>query len=336
MVLKVLDAAGNGRISDVIAALDRVLARKDALNIRVVNLSVAAGVYESYDTDPLTLAAKRVVDAGIVVVAAAGNGGRNSDGPPLYGGVTAPANAPWVLTVGASNHQGTSDVADDTVAVFSSRGPAAITNNAKPDIVAPGVGIESLITPESALYTTRAAFLLPGTVPTDYMPYMSLSGTSMSAPVVSGTVALMFQANPALTPNAVKAILQYTARGVRRVRPPHAGRGLRQCRRRRGARAIFCGSSRNSLSVVHGLVGQLIWGNQLLSQGRLMPGANAWAPDVTWGAVRTPPGEQSNGASARTMTQTWGDLLRRSACTHDQVGLRHAAERRLGLDVRRR
>jgi serine protease AprX len=57
MVLKVLDASGNGRISDVIAALDRVVERKDALNIRVVNLSVAAGVYESYDTDPLTLAA---------------------------------------------------------------------------------------------------------------------------------------------------------------------------------------------------------------------------------------------------------------------------------------
>jgi subtilisin family serine protease len=40
---------------------------------------------------------------------------------------------------------------------------------------------------------------------------MSLSGTSMSAPVVSGTVALMMQANPTLTPNEVKAILQYTA-----------------------------------------------------------------------------------------------------------------------------
>ena len=52
----------------------------DALNIRVVNLSVAAGVYESYDTDPLTLAAKRAVDAGIVVVAAAGNNGRERDG----------------------------------------------------------------------------------------------------------------------------------------------------------------------------------------------------------------------------------------------------------------
>ena len=278
MVLKVLDAAGNGRISDVIAALDRVLARKDALNIRVVNLSVAAGVYESYDTDPLTLAAKRVVEAGVVVVAAAGNGGRDSDGLSLYGGVTAPGNAPWVLTVGAANHQGTSDVSDDTVAIFSSRGPAAITNSAKPDIVAPGVGTESLITPESALYTTRSAFLLPGTVPTDYMPYMSLSGTSMSAPVVSGTIALMFQANPALTPNAVKAILQYTARVSAGYDHLTQGAGFVNTAGAVELARYFAAPADTPYPSSTDWSGQLIWGNYVLSQGRLMPGANAWAP----------------------------------------------------------
>ena len=78
LVLKALDSSGTGRISDVIAALDHVIARKDALNLRVVNLSISAAVYERYDSDPLTIAARRVVEAGIVVVGAAGNGGRNS------------------------------------------------------------------------------------------------------------------------------------------------------------------------------------------------------------------------------------------------------------------
>src|SRR5438067_939720 len=80
IVLRVLDGSGGGRISDVIAALDYVVGHQAELNIRVVNLSVATGVYESYKTDPLTVAAKRAVDAGIVVVAAAGNNGRGSQG----------------------------------------------------------------------------------------------------------------------------------------------------------------------------------------------------------------------------------------------------------------
>jgi serine protease AprX len=211
VVLKVLDAAGRGRISDVIAALDYVVTNRAALHIRVVNLSIATGVYESYNIDPLTVAARKAVEAGIVVVAAAGNYGRGADGLPRYGGITAPGNAPWVLTAGASSHMGTIDRADDTVAAFSSRGPGAIDLAAKPDLVAPGVGIESLSDPGSSLYVTDSAYLLNGTRATAYPPYMSLSGTSMATPVVAGTVALMLQANPSLSPDSVKAILQYTA-----------------------------------------------------------------------------------------------------------------------------
>src|SRR2546426_3513090 len=125
VALKVLDGAGRGRISDVIAALDYVVSNKDALNIRVANLSVATGVYESYNSDPLTLAARSAVEAGIVVVAAAGNNGRRPDGRTRYGGITAPGNAPWVLTGGASSPLGTADRGADTVAAVRSRGRTA-------------------------------------------------------------------------------------------------------------------------------------------------------------------------------------------------------------------
>jgi serine protease AprX len=211
VVLKVLDGSGRGRISDVIAALAYVVLHQQVFNIRVVNLSIGAGVYESYNRDPLTIAARQVVSSGIVVVAAAGNYGRNREGRTVYGGITAPGNAPWVLTVGAGSHMGTIDRQDDTIALFSSRGPTAIDRAAKPDLVAPGVGIESLSDPASAFYTSRSAYLLAGTLATPYLPYLSLSGTSTAAPTVAGTVALMIDANPSLTPAQVKAILQHTA-----------------------------------------------------------------------------------------------------------------------------
>src|SRR5215210_1008265 len=175
-------------------------------------MSLGAGVFESYNTDPLTLAAKRAVEAGIVVVAAAGNMGKSKDGTPQYGAIGAPGNAPWVLTVGASSTNGTTDRRDDTMASYSSRGPTMIDFAAKPDLVAPGSGTVSLSEKASLFYLTKSAYLVAGKVKgLTYLPYLTLSGTSMSTPVVAGTVALMLEANPKLTPNLVKAILQFTA-----------------------------------------------------------------------------------------------------------------------------
>ena len=161
-----------------------------------------------------------------MVVAAAGNNGVSPEGFTRYGGITAPGNAPWVLTVGGSSHMGTTTRSDDTVATYSSRGPTAIDATAKPDVLAPSVGIESLSVPGSTLYQSGAPYLLPGTVADPELPYLSRSGTSMAAPVVAGTVALMLQVNPQLTPNAVKAVLQYTAEVDAHADPLTQGAGF--------------------------------------------------------------------------------------------------------------
>ena len=302
IVLKALDRSGRGDISDVIAALDYVLANRQLLNIRVVNLSVAAGVYESYDTDPLTVAAKRVVESGVIVVAAAGNYGRRKNGDTIYGGITAPGNAPWVLTAGASSHAGTANRADDVIAAFSSRGPTAIDRAAKPDVVAPGVGIESLSDPSSAFYKSKSAYLLNGTAQTSYLPYLSLSGTSMAAPVVSGTVALMLQANPALTPNQVKAILQYTAESSPEYDPLTEGAGFLNAMGAVTMAAAFRDPS-NVQTPRAEWSKRLIWGTRLVSGGRLTPDANAWPAHVEWGA-----------RDAAGQTVEWGVMCATTAC----------------------
>ena len=281
MVLKVLDDQGNGRISDVIAAFDYVLRRSSGLNIRVVNLSVATRVSESYNTDPLTVAAKQLVDAGIVVVAAAGNLGRTGEGLDAYGGITAPGNAPWVLTVGASNHMGSAARSDDQMAAFSSRGPTPLDSSAKPDLVAPGVGIESLSAENSTFYRTLSPYLLSGTVSTGYLPYLSLTGTSMASPVVSGTIALMLQANPGLTPNAVKAILQYTAEVYQGYDPLTQGAGfLNALGAVQLARSLSTSTSTNGTPSSWSR--QVIWGNQLI-RGEVFASSGPFATGVTWG-----------------------------------------------------
>ena len=295
--LKVLDADGRGYISDVIAAIDHAIAQRATYNIRVINLSVASAVVESYNKDPLTLAARRATDAGIVVVAAAGNAGRDAEGEAQAGAITSPGNAPWVLTVGASSHQGTKRRSDDVIAGFSSRGPTWIDFAAKPDIVAPGVGTESLSDPNSMLFATMPDYLLNGAVKTGYKPYLSLTGTSMSAPVVSGTIALMLQANPALTPNAVKAILQYTAEGRAGERILAQGAGLLNARGAIRLAAHFAAPEQRLGEMADAIEGEsiawarhIIWGNYRVTGGVPLPGMNAWSVDVRWGALKTPKG----------------------------------------------
>ncbi len=287
IALKVLDANGVGNISNIIAALNWVVAHHQEYNIRVVNMSVGARIHESYWTDPLTLAAKAVVDRGIVVVGASGNFGKNAQGQLQYGGITAPSNAPWVLTVGATSTQGTNTRNDDVMAGFSSAGPTYIDFAAKPDLVAPGVGTVSLSVPGSTFYVTKATALLTGRAGLGGKPYLALSGTSMAAPVVSGTVALMLQANPSLTPNLVKAILQYTAQPYPGYNELRQGAGFLNTLGAVKLARFYAQNQPGSHMPVQRVWGQeIIWGNHKLSGGYLNPLGSAWGVGVVWGAAK--------------------------------------------------
>ena len=220
--MRVLDEQGRGHISDVITAIDFAIANRYAYGIRVLNLSLAAPPVESYRDDPLCQAVERATKSGLVVVTSAGNFGLDPQGNEVYGGIPSPAISPEAITVGASYTFGTDVRSDDVVAPFSSRGPTLSGSIdvetgelvrdflAKPDLVAPGVRVVSIENPGNALVTAYPGLHID-TGGSSKGSYMALSGTSMSAGVVSGAAALMLQANPSLSPHQVKAVLMYTA-----------------------------------------------------------------------------------------------------------------------------
>jgi serine protease AprX len=288
IALKVLDANGAGTIADVIEALNWVYVNRTAYNIRVVNLSVGAPIKESYWTDPLTLAAKKLTDLGIVVVVAAGNRGRSASGASQYGGITSPANAPWVLTVGASSTQGTLSRSDDIMATYSSRGPTFLDWSAKPDLVAPGTGTVSLAVSGSTLYRSKPLALVNGSSSGPTKPYLALSGTSMAAPAVSGTVALMFQANPKLTPNLVKAILQYTAQVYPGYDSLTQGAGFLNTLGAVRLAQFYATAQKGYRVPIQSVWSRhVIWGNQMIKGGIMVPSKNAWGNKVVWGSAKT-------------------------------------------------
>ena len=210
--LRVLNDEGWGHASTVIEAIDWAIANQDRYAIRVLNLSLGAGVATSYQDDPLGQAVERAVAAGIVVVCSAGNYGKTEEGTPIIGGITSPGNTPSALTVGALNTLDTPVRSDDAVTSYSSRGPTAFDYVLKPDLVAPGNKVVSLEAPLSYLSATYPERQVPG-------GYLQLSGTSMSAAMVSGAAALLLGSNPDLSPQQVKIALQATA-------SPIAGAGL--------------------------------------------------------------------------------------------------------------
>ncbi len=176
---KVLDKWGSGSASAVLAAIERAVdpdgdpSTDDALD--VINLSLGG---PGGPDDPVSQAIDNAAEAGVLAVAAAGNSGSD------YYSVDVPGVARRALTVGATDK-------NDRLAESSSRGPADhVAFGLKPELVAPGASITST---------------MPGG------GEASLSGTSMAAPHVSGAAALLLQARPGLSPEALKSLLMTTA-----------------------------------------------------------------------------------------------------------------------------
>lgn len=209
---RAIDEHGAGTTADAIEAIDWLVDNAEQTGLRILHLSIGAAPHESFTHDPLALAVESALDAGIVVVAAAGNYGR-SDGAEVYGGILSPGTHPGVITVGATDPHGTARRSDDHVAPFSSRGPTLFDGLGKPDLVAPGVALPLLSRSSSELWTLHPGSRVgtwPG-VDLKNGDYALASGTSFAAPAVSGTIALMLQANPDLSPMAIKAALELTA-----------------------------------------------------------------------------------------------------------------------------
>jgi serine protease AprX len=216
--LRVLDQNGRSTDSLVISAIQKAISLQSTYNIQVINLSLGRGVYESYKQDPLCQAVEQAWNAGIVVVVAAGNDGRdNSAGTYGYGTITAPGNDPYVITVGAMKTNGTYSTTDDTIATYSSKGPTGFDQIVKPDLVAPGNRVVSDTNSASTLFNNNPSNLVTlkyyqnTTNWGNSNQYFALSGTSMATPVVSGAAALLLQQYPNLTPDQVKARLMKTA-----------------------------------------------------------------------------------------------------------------------------
>jgi serine protease AprX len=205
--LKVAGADGTTSLGQVLAAMQLAAASRDHFNLRVLNVSLGAPAGDPAAA-PLTEAVERLWAAGITVVAAAGNDG---------GAVDAPGRSPYVVTVGALDATRHGGLAGAAVPAWSSRGPDA-AGRAKPDLVAPGVGLVSLRLPGSTVDLANPAARVGDA-------YFRGSGTSMATALVAGAAARVAAAHPGWGPDQVKAALTGTASPLGRPAPAGSGAG---------------------------------------------------------------------------------------------------------------
>jgi serine protease AprX len=195
MNVKVLNTEGNGPASSIMEGIEYAVDN----GADIISMSLGGSIWPPDGTDPLSMTANAAVDAGVVVIVAAGN-----SGVPFQIGT--PAVAEKVIAVGASTK-------DDEVAEYSSQGPSW-DHRIKPEVVAPGGASPIFFDPAGlGIVSTKASGSLLDQMYPDYgvdKYYLALSGTSMATPHVSGVVALLLQAYPQLTPEQIKQRLMNT------------------------------------------------------------------------------------------------------------------------------
>lgn len=198
-------------ILDAVGGLDYAATNQFSYRDTIRVTSNSWGSSGKFDPlNPVSIATYELYKRGIVSVFAAGNDGAGEDTHNPY------AQAPWVISVGAGEKDG-------VLTGFSSRGKrgetgtftmpdgATWTYRNEPTIVAPGVSIISTRDNAGALPPLGAEKDADNLAPEHLPFYTHMSGTSMATPHVAGIVALMFEANPNLTPAQVREILQRTA-----------------------------------------------------------------------------------------------------------------------------
>ena len=205
-------SAGDVDLTNVLSGFDYLLDKGAAYNVRVVNCSFSANTVFDYN-DPVNIATRMLTDAGISVVFSAGNSG------PGNGTLNPYSEAPWVISVGATDSQG-------QLASFSSRGNFG-DQLQHPTLVAPGVNIVSLRSPAGTTGISGVGGADSQRLSLTELPYYTTaSGTSFSAPQTSAAIALMLEANPTLSPAAIKNILSRTATPTPKYFYHEAGAGM--------------------------------------------------------------------------------------------------------------
>lgn len=191
IVGKILDGEGNGSISSILEAIRWVIETKELYKTRILNISIGTDAKEPVSEDSILVqGVNEAWDAGLVVVAAAGNNG------PAPMSVTAPGISRKIITVGAADDYKHIYIRGRKISNYSGRGPTRECIQ-KPDVVAPGSNITSCSSRGSAGGSYAGG-----------MGYTSRSGTSMATPIVSGGIALLLEKYPSMTNKEVKLRLR--------------------------------------------------------------------------------------------------------------------------------